>query len=132
MYIAGASIFPTASMVNPTYTIIALSIRLADHLEKSVYWGKITASCFDLIEIVTNRLGLNLSWDDDFKLGAYLASYLFKTEYYNSKETDKSYANLKKKVHKYQIRAVMPEILNYPELNDYTSFAPFPEMDNLY
>jgi choline dehydrogenase-like flavoprotein len=36
LYIAGASIFPTASIVNPTYTIVALSIRLADHLETSV------------------------------------------------------------------------------------------------
>jgi choline dehydrogenase-like flavoprotein len=36
LYVAGASIFPTASIVHPTYTIIALSIRLADHLDKSI------------------------------------------------------------------------------------------------
>ena len=34
IYIAGSSCFPTASGVNPTYTIVALSIRLADHLKE--------------------------------------------------------------------------------------------------
>ena len=34
LYIAGSSCFPTGSGVNPTYTIVALSIRLADHLKE--------------------------------------------------------------------------------------------------
>lgn len=33
LYITGGSVFPTSSHVNPTLTIIALSIRLADHLK---------------------------------------------------------------------------------------------------
>lgn len=33
LYIAGSSVFPTAGCVNPTLTIIALSLRLADHLK---------------------------------------------------------------------------------------------------
>ena len=32
LYAAGASAFPTSGCVNPTYTIVALSIRLARHL----------------------------------------------------------------------------------------------------
>jgi len=33
LFVAGSSVFPTVGNVNPTYTIIALSIRLADHLK---------------------------------------------------------------------------------------------------
>ncbi len=32
LYIAGSSVFPTAGYANPTLTILALAIRLADHL----------------------------------------------------------------------------------------------------
>jgi len=32
LYISGSSIFPTSSIVNPTFTIIALSLRLGDHV----------------------------------------------------------------------------------------------------
>ena len=35
LFIAGSSVFPTASYVNPTLTIMALAIRLADHLKAS-------------------------------------------------------------------------------------------------
>ena len=34
LYIAGSSVFPTAGVANPTLTIVALALRLADHLEK--------------------------------------------------------------------------------------------------
>ena len=33
LYVAGSSVFPTAGFANPTLTIVALAIRLADHLE---------------------------------------------------------------------------------------------------
>ena len=36
VYAAGASVFPTSGCANPTYTIAALSIRLARHLEQVV------------------------------------------------------------------------------------------------
>jgi choline dehydrogenase-like flavoprotein len=34
LYIAGSSVFPTCGASNPTFTIVALSIRLADHLRE--------------------------------------------------------------------------------------------------
>ena len=33
LYIAGSSVFATSSIVNPTYTIIALSLRLGEYLK---------------------------------------------------------------------------------------------------
>ena len=39
LYISSASIFPTASHANPTYTIVALSIRLAEHLGNEMRSG---------------------------------------------------------------------------------------------
>ena len=32
LYIAGSSVFPTAGYANPTFTLVALALRLADHL----------------------------------------------------------------------------------------------------
>ncbi|GAF80398.1 unnamed protein product [marine sediment metagenome] len=32
LYIAGSSVFPTAGFENPTFTILALALRLADHI----------------------------------------------------------------------------------------------------
>ncbi|MDH3673295.1 MAG: GMC family oxidoreductase [Gammaproteobacteria bacterium] len=37
VYVAGGSVFPTSACSNPTFTIVALSIRLAQHLKKNVY-----------------------------------------------------------------------------------------------
>ena len=36
LHISGSSVFPTNSWVNPTFTIIALSFRLSDHLSSNV------------------------------------------------------------------------------------------------
>lgn len=33
LYIAGSSVFPTSGYANPTFTIVALALRLADHLK---------------------------------------------------------------------------------------------------
>lgn len=34
LYVAGSSIFPTSGAFNPTLTIVALSLRLADHIKE--------------------------------------------------------------------------------------------------
>jgi len=39
LYIAGSSVFPTSGLSNPTLTICALAIRLADHI-KAKYSGQ--------------------------------------------------------------------------------------------
>lgn len=36
LYVAGAGVFPTVGAVNPTLTVVALSLRLADHLKSIV------------------------------------------------------------------------------------------------
>lgn len=35
LYVAGAAVFPTAGCVNPTFTLVALTLRLSDHLKRS-------------------------------------------------------------------------------------------------
>jgi choline dehydrogenase-like flavoprotein len=32
LYVAGSSVFPTGGYMNPTLTIVALALRLSDHL----------------------------------------------------------------------------------------------------
>ncbi len=36
LYVAGSSVFPTGGAVNPTFTIVALSLRLAAHLKEKL------------------------------------------------------------------------------------------------
>jgi choline dehydrogenase-like flavoprotein len=38
LYIGGAAVYPTAGAVNPTLTLVALSLRLADHLKTTGPW----------------------------------------------------------------------------------------------
>jgi choline dehydrogenase-like flavoprotein len=40
LYLAGSSIFPTGGHANPTLTIVALALRLGDHLAEA-YSGDI-------------------------------------------------------------------------------------------
>jgi choline dehydrogenase-like flavoprotein len=39
VYLAGSSVFPTSGCANPTFTLVALSIRLAEHLRREVLSG---------------------------------------------------------------------------------------------
>ncbi|AVQ00050.1 hypothetical protein C7S18_08130 [Ahniella affigens] len=39
LYVAGASVFPTSGVANPTLTLAALAIRLADHLRAGIGAG---------------------------------------------------------------------------------------------
>jgi choline dehydrogenase-like flavoprotein len=34
VYVAGRSVFPSAGFANPTLTIVALALRLADHVKR--------------------------------------------------------------------------------------------------
>ncbi len=36
LYVSGASVFPTSGCANPTYTIVALAVRLAEHLAEAL------------------------------------------------------------------------------------------------
>jgi choline dehydrogenase-like flavoprotein len=36
LYVAGSSVFPTSGWANPTLTILALTLRLADHLNRRI------------------------------------------------------------------------------------------------
>jgi len=36
LYVAGSSVFPTSGLANPTLTLLALAMRLSDHLTKTV------------------------------------------------------------------------------------------------
>jgi choline dehydrogenase-like flavoprotein len=36
LFVAGSSVFPTSGIANPTLTLIALALRLADHLQKEL------------------------------------------------------------------------------------------------
>jgi len=40
LYISSASVFPTSSQANPTLTIVAMSLRLADHIADTLHAGK--------------------------------------------------------------------------------------------
>jgi choline dehydrogenase-like flavoprotein len=36
LYAVGGSVFPTLGAANPTFTIVALALRLADHLQRTL------------------------------------------------------------------------------------------------
>jgi choline dehydrogenase-like flavoprotein len=36
LYVAGTSVFPTGGYINPTFTVVALAIRLADHVKSTI------------------------------------------------------------------------------------------------
>lgn len=47
LYVAGSSVFPTVGVANPTFTIVALALRLADHLKGRFAAGRATPRASD-------------------------------------------------------------------------------------
>jgi choline dehydrogenase-like flavoprotein len=43
LYVAGSSVFPTSGSANPTLTIVALALRLAEHVSRSLREGRYAA-----------------------------------------------------------------------------------------
>jgi len=50
LFVAGSSVFPTSGSANPTLTIVALSLRLADHLKRLLGEEILTAAGFASLE----------------------------------------------------------------------------------
>jgi choline dehydrogenase-like flavoprotein len=44
LFVASPAVFPTSSQANPALTIVALSLRLADHLKARAASGGVTAA----------------------------------------------------------------------------------------
>ena len=40
LYVAGSSVFPTSGSANPTLTIVALALRLAEHVNRTLSEGR--------------------------------------------------------------------------------------------
>ncbi len=36
LYLVGGSVFPTCGYANPTFTLVAMALRLADHLKREL------------------------------------------------------------------------------------------------
>ena len=59
LYIAGSSVFPTYGASNPTLTILALALRLADHLKQRLAEAPGTAMA---VSIPSNRSSRSRMW----------------------------------------------------------------------
>jgi choline dehydrogenase-like flavoprotein len=46
VYVVGGSVFPTSGCVNPTYTIVALALKLGDHLRQRLGSSDPAAAAF--------------------------------------------------------------------------------------
>ena len=41
LFLAGSSVFPTGGFANPTFTIVALALRLGEHIKSKIERGLI-------------------------------------------------------------------------------------------
>jgi hypothetical protein len=81
---------------------------------------KAVASCFLAAEEVARNLGLNLSWEEDYALGAYLLSCLVKAGYY------RLFNILRSKYKKeYALEVAKKAVQELAEYDPCTSFKPF-------
>lgn len=55
IYVAGSSVFPTAGYANPTLTLVALAIRLADHLRQVMARVGAVSRSFDKLQPLSCR-----------------------------------------------------------------------------
>ncbi len=65
LFVAGSSVFPTSGSANPTLTIVALSLRLADHLKGLLGAEILTAAGFTSLEREARAAVLRKAPHDD-------------------------------------------------------------------
>ena len=95
--------------------------RVAELLLGTQFDGKkAVASCFRAAGLVTAHYGWNLTWKEDFSLGAYLISCLVKAELYRATR-DFSQGGWPE----YWLTVRDKKILDFPEIDSTISFKPF-------
>ena len=86
---------------------------------------KLVASMFDAAWEVARLLNLELTWEDDFKLGAFLISCLTKAGYYDIKDIYQFGDRIE-----YGLFAKKQAVKDFPASDPCTRFEPFPKWDS--
>jgi choline dehydrogenase-like flavoprotein len=55
LFVAGSSVFPTGGSANPTLTVVALALRLAEHLRRAFAPARSVAATADQVAVATGR-----------------------------------------------------------------------------
>ena len=95
--------------------------KVAEFLLGTQFDGKkATASCFKSASLVTTYYGWNLSWKEDFSLGAYLVSCLTKSRIYYA-WLDSDHVGRPD----YWLAVENQIVLEFPETDSNTAYKPF-------